>query len=85
MSFQHSQTIKAVRKARYCYWCGEMIEVGQPAVKAAGVSEGDFWSSTMHPECDEACIVWWKKIGRDADYGPEEHSMLRGSTLDKNP
>jgi hypothetical protein len=83
MSFYSTRKIKAVRKARHCYWCGEMVEVGQPAVKSAGYGE-DFWSSTMHPECDEAHAAWWKKIGYGADYGPEEHSMKRGSTEERH-
>ncbi len=51
MSFCHDRPVGAVRKARRCYWCGEMIEVGQPAVRSSGEHEGDFHCSYMHCEC----------------------------------
>ena len=43
--------VKAVRKARSCSECGQMIEVGQPAENYAQVFEGDFYSGSTHPDC----------------------------------
>ena len=52
-----SRTIKSIRKPRECNWCGEKIEKGESAETWSGVFDGDFFTSTMHPECHEAMLV----------------------------
>ena len=37
-----------------CGWCSLRIEAGSAANYAAGVFEGDFFTSYMHPECAAA-------------------------------
>jgi hypothetical protein len=51
-SFNLDSPVKAVRKQRRCYWCGELIPVGQPAIRSIGKFEGDFYVSYMHNECN---------------------------------
>ena len=45
------RAIKSVRKPRRCFWCAEMIEKGESAITWSGVFEGDFSTTTVHPEC----------------------------------
>lgn len=42
------------RKAHVCDWCGESMSVGELAYAGRTVEDGDFWSSWMHPECNDA-------------------------------
>ncbi|RVT93739.1 hypothetical protein [Sphingomonas crocodyli] len=57
MSFATESNIKAVRKARRCFGCSVTIEVGEPAVSSVGMSDGDFYANTYHPDCREAEIA----------------------------
>lgn len=56
MSFYRERLAKAIRKARQCCGCGQIINVGQPALDCAGHYEGDFWAATYHPDCRAAEI-----------------------------
>ena len=46
--------VKAIRKKRRCAWCGESMQVGEPAVKNSQVFEGEFNCFYLHPECSKA-------------------------------
>lgn len=54
MSFVSEITVKAVRKAHRCDACCTPVEIGQPMIRCAGMTDGDFWSLKYHPECREA-------------------------------
>lgn len=56
MSFYRETVVKAVRKRHRCDGCGKHIEIGEPANRWAGMTDGDFGSVIMHPECREAEI-----------------------------
>ena len=57
MGFYSENPIKAIRKARQCDGCGRFFEIGCPALKCAGVEDGQFWSATYHVECRRAEIA----------------------------
>lgn len=62
MSFNHSTEIAKCRKPHRCHWCGERIEIGQPAVRIVGIWEGDFGHCHWHPECNTVCMnMDWKE------------------------
>ena len=46
-----------VRKAHRCEWCGEAINVGEPAHYRAYKLEGDFNHGWMHLECNSAMLT----------------------------
>ena len=50
MSFVSETTVKAVRKRHRCEGCGKHIEIGEPAKRWAGMSDGDFVSVIYHPD-----------------------------------
>lgn len=56
MSFVSERPVKAIRKARKCCGCRQMVEVGQPAIVWAGMKDGDFGYLTYHRECRAAEI-----------------------------
>lgn len=56
MSFASERTVKSVRKARACDGCGQLIEVGSPAVVWTGTTDGDFGTADFHVECRAAEI-----------------------------
>lgn len=57
MSFRSERNVKAVRKRHRCDGCNSDIEVGDPAVRWAGMTDGDFGSLIFHVECREAEIA----------------------------
>lgn len=63
MSFVNERAVKAVRKAAQCCACLKQVEVGEPAIRWAGVSDGDFSSVIYHPDCREAEIALNKLHG----------------------
>jgi len=54
VSFTNEKTVKAVRKPAQCCACGKMIEIGESAVRWAGMTDGDFSSVAYHPDCRQA-------------------------------
>ena len=50
---QNERHVKACRKPHNCEWCGEIINIGEPAIRVAGVWDGDFGSYYLHHECYE--------------------------------
>lgn len=81
-TYLDSRDIKKVRKARACIWCGETIEIGQPAHNVAGIFEGEFDSQYYHPECNAACKQWFASEGRGDDCF-EPYEFMRGLPMDK--
>lgn len=58
MSFGSETKVKAVRKQHSCEICDQPIFVGEPALRWAGKTDGDFYSVIYHPECREAEIAF---------------------------
>lgn len=58
MTFASETTVKAVRKRHNCDGCQRRIEVGEPAVRWAGMTEGDFGHCIYHPDCRKAEIAY---------------------------
>jgi hypothetical protein len=54
MSFSSETAVKAVRKRHKCHVCLHDIEIGEPATRWAGKTDGDFHSLVMHPDCCDA-------------------------------
>jgi len=68
--------IKRGRKNRACFWCGQIIELGQPYVSWCWVENG-IERINVHPECRDA----WHKVA-DEEGGfyetmPYEHARGR--------
>lgn len=57
MSFFSETDIKAVRKRHRCAGCGKNIEIGEPAFRWTGTTDGEFDTATYHPECRKAEIA----------------------------
>ena len=57
MSFSREWSVKAVRKVHRCDCCGKPIEMGQAAIRWSGMTDGDFGSAIMHPDCRAAEIA----------------------------
>lgn len=79
MSFCQHTPILRTRKPHRCGWCGEPIPAGSPAVRGAGVTDGEFWSSYEHPECYRAAQYEW--FQQAIDY-PEPGTVQRGQCLE---
>lgn len=57
MGFVSETTVKSVRKRHRCDGCGHHIEIGEPAVRCAGMTDGEFSTATYHPDCRKAEIA----------------------------
>lgn len=73
MSFATERVVKAVRKRHRCDGCRQHIEVGQPANRWAGMSDGEFAAVIYHPECREAEVALNDILG---SHGAEEWCVL---------
>jgi len=82
MSFCNTRHIKSSRKASRCYWCAELIKVGDPKTTVSHINEGDFFHTRFHPEC-EVVVREWQKKNNDEEYWPDCGEMRRGSTEPK--
>lgn len=67
MSFTNEYAVKAVRKRYRCDICPVHIEAGEPAVRWAGMSDGEFYSSVFHPDCREAEVAYNELCGPNWD------------------
>lgn len=54
MTFVAETTVKAVRKRHVCDGCGRHIDIGQPAQRWAGLTDGDFGTAIYHLDCRAA-------------------------------
>jgi len=77
MSEVFKSKIVKIRKQRSCSWCGEQIEKGHQAHAAAGTFDGDFFSTTMHIECDRS----WQTLPHGDEY--IDQGMCRGCTCER--
>jgi hypothetical protein len=66
MSFTREYAVKATRKPGQCCACKTMIAKGEPAIRWAGLVDGDFQAAAYHPECRTAEIAYNQLIGFDA-------------------
>lgn len=74
MGFSARHIVKSGRKQHRCDNCNQIIEVGQPSIRSAGVHDGDFGSWRSHPECD----ALWNQVFRDLDswdYGMDINTL----------
>ena len=60
--FHHTNDVKATRKGHPCFECLITIPAGSPAVRVTGKYEGDFYSYTIHPDCQQAMETWTKVV-----------------------
>jgi len=72
MSFHSTRDIKAVRKEHVCEHCLTKIAIGEPAINAAGVYDGDFYSYYVHPECE----AWGTDYAKRGDLWGDEYVWL---------
>jgi hypothetical protein len=63
MSFSSERKVGAVRKEKRCDACGKMVEIGQPAIKWAGTTDGDFGTLVYHVDCRAAELALNKLHG----------------------
>lgn len=82
MSFCTTRHVKSSRKIKDCYWCGQMILVGNPKVYISTLIEGDFSDVNLHPECFDASNRWQDR-NKFEDSWPEWATMERGTTKTK--
>jgi hypothetical protein len=74
MSFVSETDVKAVRKRHRCDGCGRNIDIGQPAKRWAGTTDGEFCTAIYHVDCREAeCAL--NKLSDT--YHPDEWQALR--------
>jgi len=62
MSFHSETKVKAVRKRHQCDGCSRLIEIGEPAIRWAGLTDGDFGTAIYHPECREAEVAYNRDV-----------------------
>lgn len=67
MTFINERSIKAVRKRTGCDACGKYIEIGEPATRWAGLTDGMFCAIAYHPECRVAEVALNKLHGTYSD------------------
>lgn len=73
MSFHNEIHVKKTRRARWCGWCSERVEKGDPSVVTSGVYDGEFCHGRYHPECAEAITRYYttnKCWGEEMPEGP---------------
>ncbi len=73
--------VKKTRKSHRCVWCGQVIEVGQPATYRTCVYEGDFQAGYFHPECWDASTRTAIAIKEEFEFCPGEWE--RGKAINK--
>lgn len=77
----HERTVETSRKPRYCFWCGELIQVG---------TRYELWREnllkktlTVNVHC--SCKLAWDMLRPACDvfpeYSPRRGTHQRGSTL----
>jgi len=74
----HHLSIKRARKARMCYWCAELIEIGRPYEQWRYKDGSDIGTVRMHPACQAACRQLSTDEGPDLSWSIGD--FRRGST-----
>ncbi len=64
--FVNERPVKATRKLATCAACGTHIQIGEPAIRWAGITDGEFSSAAYHPDCREAEIRMNRECGSAA-------------------
>lgn len=57
MTFASESAVRSVRKRHVCDGCGKFIDIGQPATRWAGLTDGDFGTAIYHPDCRAAEVA----------------------------
>lgn len=70
------KTVKA-RKEHYCWYCNQLIPIGEKFSRRSGVCSDGFWNMKFHPECDNWALDNW-----DPDYW---ESHYQGDEFDRPP
>lgn len=74
------------RKRQYCCFCCEVIQPGELKDIRSGVSDGQFWTMHMHPECHQ--YEQMPGVVSDEDYedlGMLEPVFSRADAIAKKP
>ena len=88
MAFASETTVKAVRKRHRCDGCNRFIEIGEPATRWSGMTDGDFAAVIYHPDCRQAEVdmnlhIMGHQYGDDwcglSDIEDEDRPWLLGS------
>jgi hypothetical protein len=82
VSFWSERRVEKPRKAKWCYWCGEMCPPREPKLVVSGVWNGEFFSDSWHLECNAAREAWQAQ-NRGEEELPWEGEMRRGGTVPK--
>jgi hypothetical protein len=69
VSFTRETLVKSVRKRHVCDGCGRHIQIGGPASRWAGMTDGDFGTAIYHPDCRAAEVEL--NDNRDWRYGDD--------------
>ena len=69
------------RNPRQCALCFEPIVIGEKYDRRSGVSDGDFWTMPMHPEC-RAHEQTPGAVDRDWYEYPDEPAFKRPAVSD---
>lgn len=67
MTFASETPVKSVRKRKRCDGCNTFVEVGEPAVRWAGLTDGDFGTAIYHPDCRATEIALNRLAGTRGD------------------
>lgn len=62
MSFSGERAVKAIRKRHVCDGCGNYIEIGDSALRWAGMIDGDFGTAIYHLDCRTAEVAYNQDI-----------------------
>lgn len=73
--------IAHARKRKQCDWCGEWIEIGDPACRYLWKDGADLLPCRMHPECFGASCDATSEFGYDYEFQPGQFS--RGCSCDR--
>ena len=79
MSFFH-ETTHTARKQYQCACCSNYLEIGEKYVRWVGLSDGEFSSLAMHPECYE-----WEKYLNHKHYDPGDYWISLYTFVDDDP
>lgn len=63
MSTVLTDETRVARKRYRCWYCDELIAIGEKHGYRSGISEGDFYTMRHHPECDKFAIENWDSDG----------------------
>ncbi len=74
----HYLSIKRARKARMCFWCAELIEVGRPYEQWRYKDHGVIETVRMHQSCKAAYRALARIEGSEFSWSPGD--FKRGST-----